>query len=242
MIFQLGRLKTRHFTHITAPQGAAGPQLEAARDFLYHLPMPTNSFLIKLEWIEKNFVEVLPTNEIVLDLKYATDDNFMNANLYDSFDRCFLSQTAFEKLQAAATVLKKQHPELQFRIWDALRPASIQSQMFEHLQGTPFETYVAAPEPGSMHNFGMAVDLSLQTKDGELLEMGTDFDHFAELAQPIKEDHFLKTGELSSRAYAHRLLLRRLLEAQGFQVLPHEWWHFNALPADKVYGQFPKLI
>ena len=235
--FLAGDHESAHFFGAAAPS-----QVETCNHFLYYIPMQASSFLTQFEWIQKNFVEVLPTNEIVLDLKYATEDNFMNENLYASFERCYLSKIAFDKLHAAAQVLKAERPDLQFHIWDALRPTSVQSQMFEHLQGTPFETYVAAPEPGSMHNFGMALDLTLQTRDGELLEMGTEFDDFADLAQPKKEDHFLKTGELTPLAYANRLLLRKLLEDQGFKVLPHEWWHFNAMSSDQVYGHFPKLV
>lgn len=203
--------------------------------------MSTLGFSSQIKWIESNFTEILPSSEVALDLRYATAENFMHADLYAGFDRCFLHPEAAARFARACATLKARHPDLQFRIWDALRPQSVQARMFEHLQGTPFETYVAAPLPGSMHNFGIALDLTLQTKDGRELDMGTDFDDFADLAQPQKEEHFLATGELSREAFANRLLLRGLLEEQGFRVLPHEWWHFNALPSDQVYGRFPML-
>lgn len=194
-----------------------------------------------IAWIEKHFTEILASEQVVIDMKYATTDNFMQQNVYRDFDRCFLAPLAAEKFHKACVELKNSHPQLQFRIWDTLRPREIQSQFYEHLRGTPFQNYVAAPHPGSLHNFGMAMDLTLQTRDGEELDMGTGFDDFRDLAQPAKEKDFLSSGELSPKQYQNRLLLRTLMESQGFKVLPHEWWHFNALPKEQVYGHFLAL-
>jgi D-alanyl-D-alanine dipeptidase len=195
----------------------------------------------KLAWIEQQFSEIKNSAEVHLDLKYATKDNFLERNVYAGFDRCFLAPTAAKMFSEACAKLKADHPELKFKIWDALRPRSIQTIFFEHLKGTPFESYVAAPWPGSLHNFGMALDLTLQTKAGEELDMGTGFDDFRDLAQPALEDKFLATGELTAQQIKHRLLLRKLLEGVGFKVRPHEWWHFNALPKEKVHGVLPAL-
>jgi D-alanyl-D-alanine dipeptidase len=200
-----------------------------------------NSFSKQIQWIERNFTEILAGSEIVLDLKYSTMDNFMNTDVYGGFHRCFMAPTAAKMLLKACEELKAHHPDLQFHIWDTLRPRSIQARFYDHLKGTPFQNYVAAPHPGSLHNFGMAIDLTLQTRDGELLDMGTGFDDFRDLAQPKLEKEFLATGELTEAQYQNRLLLRRLLEPQGFKVLEHEWWHFNALPKEQVYGHFPIL-
>lgn len=200
-----------------------------------------NSFVTRLQWIEQNFMEIKDSAEVVLDLKYSTSDNFMNADVYGGFKRCFLSPLAAEMFSKACSKLRQSHPHLQFRVWDGLRPRSIQAQFYDHLKGTPFQNYVAAPEPGSLHNFGMAMDLTLQDREGKLLDMGTDFDDFRDLAQPKLENHFLKTGELTEEQHRNRLLLRGLLETEGFKVLEHEWWHFNALPKDQVYGLHPIL-
>jgi len=81
----------------------------------------------------------------------------------------------------------------------------------------------------------------LQTKDGQPLDMGTDFDDFSDLSQPKLEKKFLASGQLTQQQFNNRLLLRQILEDQGFQVLEHEWWHFNALPKNEVYQQFPIL-
>jgi D-alanyl-D-alanine dipeptidase len=199
------------------------------------------SFTQNISWIETTFREIKTSEEVFLDMKYATADNFMKADVYEGFQRCFLAPLAFEMFQRACTTLRRDHPDLQFLIWDALRPRSIQAQFYDHLKGTPFQNYVAAPQPGSLHNFGMALDLSLQTKDGTPLDMGTGFDDFRDLAQPKLESKFLASGELTPAQLKNRLLLRGLLEDQGFKVLEHEWWHFNALPKDRVHGVHPVL-
>jgi len=200
-----------------------------------------NSFFQQTQWIEQNFTEITSNNEIFLDLKYATTDNFMNANVYDGFHRCFMAPLAAGMIFRACEVLREKHPDLQFHIWDSLRPRSIQAKFYDHLKDTPFQNYVAAPHPGSLHNFGMAIDLTLRTRDGEYLDMGTGFDDFRDLAQPKLEQRFLTSGELTKAQYENRLLLRGLMENQGFKVLEHEWWHFNALPKDEVYGKHPIL-
>ncbi len=200
-----------------------------------------NSFYQKLTEIERTFVEIKNSDTVVLDMKYATDDNFMKQNIYEGFERCFLAPKAAEMFFKACEELKANHPDLQFHVWDALRPRSIQAQFYKFLEGTPFQNYVAAPTPGSLHNYGMALDLTLQKRDGTELDMGTGFDDFRDLAQPILESKFLASGELTKEQHTNRLLLRSLLEKQGFKVLDHEWWHFNALPKDQVHGKYPSL-
>ncbi|QDK39794.1 M15 family metallopeptidase [Bdellovibrio sp. NC01] len=200
-----------------------------------------NAFTQQIEFIEKNFTEIKDSSEVVLDLKYSTGDNFMNADVYGGFQRCFLAPAAAKMFQQACSALKKDYPHLQFHVWDTLRPRSIQAKFYDHLAGTPFQNYVAAPHPGSLHNFGMAIDLTLQTRDGQLLDMGTGFDDFRDLAQPKLEEKFLASGELTRQQHDNRLILRKLLEDQGFKVLEHEWWHFNAMAKDKVYGHHPIL-
>lgn len=199
------------------------------------------SFIKDIKWIESNFREIHPSPQVALDMKYAGPDNFMQADIYEGFTRCFVSPLAHDMFQRACAILRTEHPDLQFLIWDTLRPRSIQAQFYDHLAGTPFQSYVAAPHPGSLHNFGMAMDLTLQIRGGAPLDMGTGFDDFRDLTQPKLEQSFLSSGELTAQQLENRLLLRGLLEDQGFKVLEHEWWHFNALPKDQVHGHFPVL-
>ena len=44
--------------------------------------------------------------------------------------------------------------------------------MYDKMKGTNFERYVAHPEKGSMHNYGIAVDITIVDERGEDLDMG----------------------------------------------------------------------
>jgi D-alanyl-D-alanine dipeptidase len=89
-----------------------------------------------------------------------------------------------------------------------------------------------------MHNFGMALDLSLIDHEDQEIITGSHFDDFRDLAQPKHEAQLLTENVLTPQAVANRRLLRSLMERAGFIQLPHEWWHYNALPKTDVMGRF----
>lgn len=89
-----------------------------------------------------------------------------------------------------------------------------------------------------MHNFGLAVDLTLADTNGVEVDMGTPFDSFAELAQPQLEKRFAASGDLTLTQLEGRRLLRRVMVDSGFKTIPHEWWHFNALDSDEARARF----
>jgi D-alanyl-D-alanine dipeptidase len=158
--------------------------------------------------------------------------------MYGPFKRLFLHKRAADKLQAAIALLKHEHPGYKFVIYDGLRPRSVQYVLWQKVVGTSQEKYVADPKKGSIHNFGMAIDLSVVDEKGHALDMGTTFDSFTPLAETQLEKDKLASGDLTEAQMANRLILRRPMEEAGFKVLPEEWWHFDALPADIVRKQF----
>jgi D-alanyl-D-alanine dipeptidase len=88
--------------------------------------------------------------------------------------------------------------------------------------------YLSKPDETSLHNYGCAVDLTIiNTVNDSLLDMGTDFDFFGNLSEPIYEKHFLKTGELSRQAYNNRVLLRTIMQRAKLNPITSEWWHFS---------------
>lgn len=124
---------------------------------------------------------------------------------------------------------------------DALRPQSAQLRFWELVKGTPQQIYFADPAKGSLHSFGFAIDLNLVNENGVELDMGTAFDDLTDLAQPRYEEKFLKESVLTIHQVENRKILRSLMERAGFEQLPHEWWHYDALPGAQVRSQF-KLI
>jgi D-alanyl-D-alanine dipeptidase len=184
------------------------------------------------------FTAVTSIPGVVIDLRYASTNNFTGENLYGEFNRAFLHRIAAGKLTAAAANLHTLHPDYRLIIFDALRPRSVQRRLWDKVKGTEQQDYVANPDKGSVHNFGFAVDLSIVNERGLALDMGTAFDDFTPLAQPQLEAKHLDEGKLTQAQLANRQLLRKVMEDAGFIQLPIEWWHYDALPKAQVLAGF----
>ena len=116
--------------------------------------------------------------EFVLDIKYATADNFLKQAVYDCGE-CYLREATAKALLAAQKDFLKRGYTL--KLFDCYRPLSVQKKMWKILPGTH---YVANPAKGSKHNRGAAVDLTLvDLATGKELDMGTPFDTFSPRAQ-----------------------------------------------------------
>ena len=185
-----------------------------------------------------DFVEIKESPLVTIDLRYATENNFVGTNLYGSFNRCYLHKEAAKKLKTASEHLEKGRPGWKLLIFDCLRPRSVQKILFERVKGTQYESYVANPKKGSVHNYGFAVDLSLQDEKGREVDMGTPFDSFSRLSHPHMEKEFLRVGKLSREQVANRLILRDSMEKSGFVQLSIEWWHYDALPSRQVRKKY----
>ncbi|PID89516.1 MAG: peptidase M15 [Bacteroidia bacterium] len=173
---------------------------------------------------------------IMVDLKYATTDNFLGINLYKCLNKAYLQDEVAKKLALAHKRFKKKYPKYRFKIWDAARPRSVQ-QIFWDLINKPERLkhlYVARPWEGSAHNYGIAVDLTIVNRHGKELDMGTHFDYFGYLAYPIKEKEMLAAGQLSTKAVKNRELLRKYMCDAGFIITNTEWWHFSAMSRSKA--------
>lgn len=152
--------------------------------------------------------------DVVLDIRYATPDNFLKQAVYP-FPAAYLRKTTASRLARAADVLRSQGFRL--KIFDGYRPLSAQKKMWEIL---PDRRYVADPKKGSYHNRGGAVDLTLARMDGGAVEMPSDYDDFSPKA---------RHGNPSASPAAKKNLktLRDAMEAAGFKALEEEWWHYH---------------
>ena len=165
--------------------------------------------------------------ELQVDLRYATADNFLGRAVYGDLRACYLQKDAAAMLARAQELLVRAHPEWRLRVLDCARPVWVQREMWKLVEGTPQQDYVANPDQRSVHNFGCAVDLTVATRDGVALDMGTAFDFFGELAHPEHEIALLEQGRLRPEQVANRLVLREVMVRAGFRPLRHEWWHFD---------------
>ena len=119
---------------------------------------------------------------ILVDLKYATTDNFTGMILYDGLHHAYLQPDVALMLAEAHRYLKTLHPDLRLMVYDAVRPLSVQRTMWERVKDTKYHRYVAHPDRLSLHNYGAAVDLTIADSMGQPLDMGTPFDFFGRAA------------------------------------------------------------
>lgn len=165
--------------------------------------------------------------DIRVELKYATKNNFIGANMYGQLRRAYLHPNLAKALARAQQALTKEHPGYRFLIYDAARPQSVQRRMYQAVAGTPKKIYVAAPERGGRHNYGVAVDLTIVDASGKPLDMGSPFDHFGEEAHLGNEEARVRAGIFNKEVPANRSLMRRLLGAEGLRPYDKEWWHYQ---------------
>lgn len=191
----------------------------------------------------KNLVNVNELDSSIrFDLKYATTDNFTKTILYDSLLNIYLHPVAAKKLIKAQKRLKTINPKLSLLVYDAVRPLSVQKKMYQVVQNTKFAAYVANPSRTGLHNYGMAVDLTICDKNGKPLDMGTPFDYFGSAAGINKEAELIERGALTPQQVKNRQFLREIMTYAGFLTIRGEWWHFNAVSlteARKNYEVIP---
>lgn len=164
---------------------------------------------------------------IAVDLRYATPDNFVGRDLYSPIDCAWLHRDAAAALEQAVAWLAAHRPDHHLLVLDALRPQRVQQQLWDALQGTELLGYIAEPSRGSIHSFGMALDITIVGPDGQELDMGTGFDDLSERSHPALELALLESGEITQEHVAHRRLLRDAMFQAGFFGINSEWWHFD---------------
>ncbi|MDR1458744.1 MAG: M15 family metallopeptidase [Bacteroidales bacterium] len=161
-------------------------------------------------------------------LPYASEDNFTGQVLYESSQYAYLQPEVAKMLAKTSQLLREKYPKYRLLVLDAARPLSVQRKMWNIVKGTPNNIYVANPAKTGLHNYGVAVDVTITNDLGIALDMGTPYDFFGVEAQPDKEKQMLKQGKLTQTQIDNRLLLRTLMNQAGFITYQREWWHFNA--------------
>ncbi len=175
------------------------------------------------------------------DLRYVGRDNFAGRSLYGRLDCAWLRVEAAAGLEAAAGWLRGQGAPWQLLVLDALRPQRVQEAIWVDVAGTPAQEYFANPERGSIHSFGMAVDVTLVDADGREADMGSGFDEMSERSHPELHAELLQRGLLQPAHVARRELLQRAMSAGGFAGIPNEWWHFDHGDRDRVRRELPRV-
>lgn len=163
-----------------------------------------------------------------IDLMYTRADNFTGKVLYDDLHQAYLHPEAAKALLKAQKRLKELHPGYSLIIYDAARPMSVQQKMWNVVKGTSKNIYVSNPaRGGGLHNYGLAVDVSVIDEKGRPLSMGTKVDHLGKEAHIDTEASMVQQGIITARDRKNRQLLRQVMTYAGFKPLRSEWWHFN---------------
>jgi D-alanyl-D-alanine dipeptidase len=179
---------------------------------------------------------------IVVDLRYATSNNFVGHDLYSPFDCAWLHRDAAKALEQVVAWLAQRRPGCTPLVLDALRPQRVQQQLWDSLEGTGLQMYLADPIRGSIHSYGMALDLTILDEHGRELDMGTGFDDMTDLSHPALEESFLARGELTELQVANRRLLREAMFEAGFVGINTEWWHFDCGDRNVVRETFRRVL
>jgi len=179
---------------------------------------------------------------VKVELRYATADNFVGRDLYTPLDCAWLHQDGAEALARSLAWLAAARPGYALLVLDALRPQRVQEQLWAALQGTDLLDYLANPVRGSIHSFGMAVDVTIVDEQGRELDMGTPFDDLTKLSHPALEAEFLQSGKLTRRQVDNRQLLRDAMRAGGWVGINSEWWHFDCGDRVRVRAEYARVL
>lgn len=171
-----------------------------------------------------SLVDITTINSsIIVDVRYATPNNFTKQKIYTS-SVCLLHKNTALALDAVQKDLAKKN--LGLKIWDGYRPMTAQKKLWSIC---PDPKYVCPPEKGGRHTRGTAVDVTLvDLTTNKELSMPTEFDNFTQKAWCNYQD--LPQNVINNRALLHSVML-----AHGFLPIKTEWWHFDL----KGWQQYP---
>ena len=152
-----------------------------------------------------------------LDVRYATDNNFVGDILYKS-PKAFAQRPAAEEIVKAHKWLNKFGYGL--ILFDIYRPWHVTKMLWD---ATPEHQhhFVANPATGSIHNRGGAIDCGIyDLATGKEIYMVAGFD---EMTARSYRDY---AGGTSLERW-HARLLRTAMQMHRFEIYEYEWWHFN---------------
>lgn len=202
----------------------------------------TSSVDIEAIAADPDFRRLATLAGIAVDLRYASPANFVGRDLYSPFDCAWLHRDAAVAVERVVAWLDACRPGCTLLVLDALRPQRVQEQLWEALADTNLRMYLANPVRGSIHSFGMALDVTLLDEHGLELDMGTGFDDLTERSQPARESDMLRRHEITQAHIDHRQLLRNAMAHGGFVGIDSEWWHYDLGERERVRATFARVL
>ena len=156
-----------------------------------------------------------PRFDVVVDLVYGHDDNFMGQSIYAN-PRCFLHADAAACLELAVGYAAEQG--LRLKVTDAFRPSEAQWVHCGTIRPIPIMSPTHAVARPTAE--GAAVDVTLLDAQGSEFDMGGPVDDLT------ANGHHDAVG-ITPGQRANRFLLLGIMTAAGFDWYVNEWWHYQ---------------
>ena len=195
--------------------------------------------------VDEEFVDIYEysNGEIQVDMQYY------KMNIKGAINKAYVRKTVGDMLLIAQEFLPEGY---HLKIWDAWRPYEVQKSLYKnyykslkkdkknkglsrrelHQLASKFVSYPDKKKnPSFVHSSGGAVDLTITDKNGNELDMGTDFDDFSEKAYFSWANN---SFEATTEQKQNRWLLFNVMKIAGFTHYPYEWWHYDY--GDIFYG------
>ena len=188
-----------------APKQTQDPDTETTIPYADTIAAPVPPALAKsrtARYLDSlGFVNIAEADSsIAIDLMYTRADNFTGTLLYEDLKEAYLHPDAMKSLKRAQRLLKEQYPGYSLIVYDAARPLSVQQKMWNVVKGTSKYIYVSNPSRGGgLHNYGLAVDISILDDKGTPLPMGTPVDHLGREAHITEEAVLVAQGKLTEQ-------------------------------------------
>ncbi len=183
-----------------------------------------------------------------IELAYACDDNLLfGERIYRAEARLWLHQDLVAIVQTVAQDLTEQGYRLV--LYDGLRTVDAQERMLKTraVKNNPHwleEPRLLSPPGSGAHPRGMAIDCSVETLGGTLLDMGTAFDYLSNDPTPQGNPAHRWYAQLTEAVRENRAILdgamTRAAKNLGIPLwpLPQEWWDFR-LPLEITENYAP---
>lgn len=155
---------------------------------------------------------------IAVGLRYAGASNLLGHAIYEADMPCLVRLQVARYLHFAQDALRARGYGL--KIWDAYRPPTAHRAIWQSFSRRGFVAD-ATDGRGSLHSWGLAVDVTLVDRDGHELTMPSAFDDFTSAASGIYRGK-------DEAVHARLRTLQAAMKASGFIALSTEWWHFAA--------------
>jgi len=205
-LFLLLLISLRTFGQATSNNKYGLQIIDSRAEYEQSVQADSNNALVDLE-------KYIPS--LVLDIRYATANNFMHEPLY-KLPKAFVRLPVAKALKNIQEELAQEG--LGLKIYDGYRPYRVTVYFYEKLQDSVF---LSVPWRGSRHNRGSTLDLTLiSLQTGKELKMPTGYDKIS-----AKSD--ATYTKLPARVLRNRNKLLAIMRKHNFTVYQPEWWHFD---------------